>query len=271
MEKPEIEDLIVKEIAEAKLEFAEKLSSAKIEVAEKRLHFVLWFGSALVAIFGVLLPYFLTQRSSDRVDSAIQEMKNELSNYIQIAQNQTNVTAQRVDGQIGKIENKFDALAEKQQEQIDQSLLTINNKIDELSGLYLRKPKLECFIDGLSIKAVSILLSEKEPYQFIELRNTGDAAAINVRFKLYCDYPIATSYHSTYGRWNPMEVNDELTYKTGYANEEIYALIDPKDSINFEIAVEGRNLIPGEYQALLKIYYGQSEPERYTFKVIIGK
>lgn len=64
MEDKDIEQLIDKKIADAKL-----------EVAEKQITLVLKLGAALLVILGIALPLVLGFRSADRVDKAIDKME----------------------------------------------------------------------------------------------------------------------------------------------------------------------------------------------------
>lgn len=75
MEKQDIEDLIEKKILEAKLIQAE----ANELLAEKRLHFALWFGGAVLALFGVIVPLWPTNSATEKVDKTIQEMEKRFS------------------------------------------------------------------------------------------------------------------------------------------------------------------------------------------------
>jgi hypothetical protein len=52
-----------------------KIAEAKLVVAEKRLNYLLAIGAALFAIFGTIIPLFLTEQSSDRVDRSIETME----------------------------------------------------------------------------------------------------------------------------------------------------------------------------------------------------
>jgi hypothetical protein len=63
MDDKNIEKLIEKKILETKL-----------EIIEKRLHFVFALGAALLAIFGVLIPMWMTSQSTSKIDKAIATM-----------------------------------------------------------------------------------------------------------------------------------------------------------------------------------------------------
>ena len=64
MDKKEIEELIDKRILEAKL-----------AVTESRLNHVLVIAGALLAVFGIFVPIWLTNTSTDKTDKAIERME----------------------------------------------------------------------------------------------------------------------------------------------------------------------------------------------------
>jgi len=65
MTKEQIEDLIKKNIAEA-----------KFEISEARLRHLIWTGTALFALFGVVIPFWLSGVSTAKVDKSIEEMNS---------------------------------------------------------------------------------------------------------------------------------------------------------------------------------------------------
>ena len=52
-----------------------KICHTRLQCAEKRVNFLLWFGGALLAIFGVMVPMWITGSSTERVDKEIQSME----------------------------------------------------------------------------------------------------------------------------------------------------------------------------------------------------
>ena len=66
MEKSEFEKLV-----------DQKILKAKLSNAEQRIQFLLWFGGAIIAFFGVILPIWQTKISTEKVDKAIIEMRED--------------------------------------------------------------------------------------------------------------------------------------------------------------------------------------------------
>jgi len=64
MEREEVERIV-----------SEKINHIGLQYAEKRLNFLLWFGGALLGLFGVILPMWLTSSSTERVDKEILSME----------------------------------------------------------------------------------------------------------------------------------------------------------------------------------------------------
>src|SRR6185436_26935 len=123
MEKQEVEDLIEKRITETKL-----------VVTEIRLQSFTKIGGGLLALFGIIIPMWVTNRSADKVDTAVADMQRQFK---------------------------------------------------ELSGVQLRKPSLECLLDGKSLEGSVLNFSTDHRTFNIELRNSGDAPAGNIRVRLY--------------------------------------------------------------------------------------
>jgi gas vesicle protein len=280
MEKPEIEELIAKRVAEAKL-----------DVAEKRLQFVLKFGGALggglLVIFGVLIPIIMTERSSSRLDKAIQgmensvqEMKKDYKEYMQMAASQNTFSMSRLDKEIEGIKTDFRDLTQNQKETTNSSVAKIDNaikdmqdKFDELSGLQLRKPELECFVNGAKLDGSKIHLKTENSSQAFEIRNTGDAVARNVRLRLYLDKePGWVGNIQENGGWYSEWIktkSDELDFQYAYEPSDGYNSVDPKDSKIFLFGISSKDKTILQYQALLKIFYEQKEPKKYVFTIAI--
>lgn len=71
MDEQQIKDLIDRKVVEAKL-----------VVAEKRLQFLLWFGGAIIAVFGIFVPFWQIRDSTEKVDKAIQGMEKRVSELV---------------------------------------------------------------------------------------------------------------------------------------------------------------------------------------------
>ena len=62
-----------------KLLIDKKIAEAKLIIAEKRFNYLMAFGAALLTIFGIALPLFLTQTSTNRVNEAIERMDDKFN------------------------------------------------------------------------------------------------------------------------------------------------------------------------------------------------
>lgn len=87
--KSDVENLIERKIAEAKL-----------GIAESRLRFALWFGGAAIAVFGVFIPIFQVYTSSREVAAAIEKTEQ-----------RAHESSAKVDHAIEKMRQEFQRLA----------------------------------------------------------------------------------------------------------------------------------------------------------------
>jgi len=107
----DIENLVERRIAEAKL-----------AIAESRLHFALWFGGAAIAVFGVFIPMYQASNASREVASAIEK-----------SEKRTAEAVARVDDAINTIQQVAD-LRIKQfiEKSINPHLQKMDAKLDDL-------------------------------------------------------------------------------------------------------------------------------------------
>ena len=57
-----------------------KIADAKLTIADRRLNILLSIGAAFLAIFGILIPLFLSQQSESKVERAIEKMESDFNN-----------------------------------------------------------------------------------------------------------------------------------------------------------------------------------------------
>lgn len=258
MEKDEIKEFVDRKLAEAKL-----------EVAEKRLQFVMWVAGALVAIFGVFLPLWLTNRSSDKVDNALQQMRQESNQTSQGLRTDSRASAESLDKAM--LTNRADIRSERESQsrqlgntvaRVDNAIQDMQKQFKELAGAQIKKPVLELFVGGSSLEGAVLKLSPTHQTVTINIKNAGDASARNIRIRLYSN-STADCYY--FGSWRLLPVSDEPTYKCSFESYEIDP-IDPKESRPFNLPM-ANNIKPGNYSFLLKVFYEQTEPQRYSFTI----
>lgn len=250
MEEKDIERLIDKKVAEAKL-----------DISEKRLRLFLYFGSAALALFGVIIPLFSVDRLTTKVESALDKFDktaqqntqqvNQLSKDIGVTQKQQ--FDQLTDAQI----RAFTSSSSK----VDNAIAEMRKEFKELAGNQLRKPFLECYVNGKSLEGALLRVLPRTRDFDIQIKNVGDAPARNLQLKLYIQTDI-TDMIQFFGL--PMVPNDEPSYNMAFdlgliLNERI---INPGYSTNtrLHIALDKVAHIP----ALLKVFH-EGEPKKYTF------
>jgi len=61
---------------------SDKISNARLQIAENRINFLLRIGFASLVLFGILVPLWLTRASTERVDNAIQLMEKRFEEIV---------------------------------------------------------------------------------------------------------------------------------------------------------------------------------------------
>ena len=268
MYKNQIEELIDKKLAEAKL-----------EVAEKRLHYFIWLAGAALAIFGVVFPLWQSNRSADKVDSALLQMRQENAKTSEGIRADSRASAESLERTIPAIRADLRAEMDAQSRRLDLSANKVDNSIQdmhkqfkELAGTQLRKPSLECLTGGSSLEGKILKISPAHENIVINVKNSGDAPAKSIRIRLYTNLISESRYlggDST--QWSVLPSSDDPSYK--YAFETQVSSIDPKDLLTVDfilILSEYPNMKTGNYPALVKLFYEQPEPRKYSFTINIS-
>ena len=214
------------------------IAEARFDASEKRNSLILTFFGIVIVIFGAILPYVLTTR-------AIDEMKE---------------------------------------------------NFEKLASTQLRKPDIECFLGGnkLDGQTLTFASDKREVYDVI-LKNTGDAKAENIKMRMFfskereilgvinVDYPwVELTYEVPGTSPNPdyIQYSDEpgffvalgYIFSDGTNQSQRLSSLDATEEFPFRIS----NLNFQAYknkpiQALLKIYYGEPNPKRIPFNILISQ
>lgn len=215
-----------------------KILEAKLTIAEGRVRFLLYVGAAALTIFGIILPLLLTSQSTERVDKAIERMED---------------------------------------------------RFNELAGTQLRRPDLEGLIDGKALENTLLTYSKEDLCKIIAIKNTGDGTAENIQTRLYLDiekhFKDGTDpWPGEYGGyiWEILDIKDEPGFLEGFQYGGEVSFLDPKNSYtvpvcfgrSIHVTQDGKSWIrikraSFRTPALLKIYYGQPEPKRIPFTIVV--
>lgn len=261
MDKNHIEDLIDKKIAEAKL-----------EVSEKRLHFYMGVVGVALALFGVALPLWVTSRSSDKVDSALIQMRQEIAKTSEVIRADSRTSADSLERAVPAIRADLRAELEGHSRQLsgttakaDIAIHDMKQQFKELAGTQLRKPLLDCLLKGTNLEGEVLNFSPEHNKINIQVKNVGDAPAKNIKIILYssCDM-----IHGDDTHWSQLPLSDEPSYKYAFQPHTPQP-IDPKESRTIDLVVLMENAKSGSYPSLLKVYYEQPEPRKYSFTINI--
>lgn len=244
MEEKEIEYLIDKKIAESKL-----------EVSEKRNQFLLWFFGVLLTVFGVLIPFWWSNRSSDKVDEAISGMKREVKE-IQAQYEQKSIDNERT----------FKETVKEINSQQNSSLATISNNADktiketkeqvqELIGKQLAKPEIALLYSGKEVndKTIDITGLENWANKF-EIINKGKAAAKNLKLIIYLKQDSKLKNIP----WAKREVCEEKGFENSYLYSKKIEMIFPNDSYPLETNFSFGDITPPvKEEVLLRIFFDE--------------
>ena len=242
-----------------------KILGAKLEVAEKRFNFLIILFGAFLTIFGIIVPLWLTNTSSNEVDKAVEDMKTELK--YQVSNYDKNLVGfdEKFDKYLREFASSQSNYINSSSSKINEELQSLENRFKELAGNQLRKPNVICLLNGKSIENIFFTFNKSKSEYVLELRNIGDAPAKNTFMKLY----LKTEKNiSVYDYFQDQYFSDEENYNRSYSFSPGTISIDPKDSYPFRLNIMTEEIkesviIP----ALLKIYFEQPDPVKYNFSI----
>lgn len=238
-----------------------KISDAKLLSAEKRLGFTLAIGATLLTVFGIIIPLLLVFQSSNKVDSAIQRMEDRLTQL-------TDKLSNKVDASGQKMEERFTVLSEMSSNRIDSSTERMEERFKELAGKQLRRPKLDCFVDGKRLAGSSLIFDPKTIKRFVELKNLGDGTAEQVRIRLYINH-VDDALVRDLGNelWFRSEVNDRPDFEAMFVYGKESVMIPAQGSITLPWWMQGPESRKTNIKTrgLLKVFYGEPLPGEFPF------
>jgi len=250
-----------------------KIADAKLEIADKRMNLVLAIGGGILAVFGVFVPIMLTIQSSNRVDTAVQQMRDDINNLGRNQQMQTSASTEKAEKATQEVRDQFRELSQNQAREsgsaaarVEKAIQEMRSQFKELAGTQLRKPVLDCTVEGKALDGNLLTFSTKKNEYTFEVRNSGDAPARNIRLRLYLK--IDKPFPLFMGEWSELSYSDEPSYTRVFEISRL-ATIDPKDAgtVTIQFLTEEKRQIHSP--ALLKVFYEQPEPKKYTFSVLV--
>lgn len=263
MEEKEVEKLVEREVLKV-----------KVITQEKTIRFLLWFFGVLLTVFGVLIPLWWSNRSSDKVDEAISETKKEMKE-VQAQYEQKNIDN----------EKNFKETVREINSQQNSALTTISNNAEKtlketkeqaqsLIGQQLAKPIIKCLYKGEDINGKIITLSSPNWWSLnLELLNNGDAPTRNVKVVMYFKKESKIKAFSNGLHWMELGVGEEkeFTQSYGYQSNDLN-IIDAKYSTPITLDLQFDEEIKyAKDEVLLKVFFGQPEPARFAFFLEVKK
>jgi hypothetical protein len=224
----------------------------------------------------VFVPIWQTNKASDKVDNALNQMKQDIKSSSQDLRSDSRASSESLEKAMqtirADVRNDIDGqsrVVAGNAAKVDSSIQDMQKRFRELEGAHLRKPVLECLVGGQSLEGGILKLSPARSQVTFQVKNIGDAPARNIRIRLYSAYD---------GNCNellmlsPLLASDEPSYKCAYEDYVFHTLtIDPKETRTFEIETQPENPKIGTYPSLLKVFYEQPEPRKYSFTINISK
>jgi len=259
MEEKEINELIDKKVAEAKL-----------EVAEKRLNYFIIIAGAFLSIFGVLIPLLLSNSSNNRMDTAIEEMKTEINRTTERVDQQMRNAKEDFRSSIFDTKNEYSNIKLEQQalikdtrQQVNSSLSEYENKFNQLTKEALRKPRLVCLYGGKNITGQTLKFDKRNDNVLLKIKNEGDAPAKKIKIILYLKSEF--NIQPVYG-FDRSPHSDDAEFDESYEYTQYSSTLDPEESVMLSLSIFGEK-VNTTSSAMLKIYYEQPEPLKYLFNI----
>lgn len=251
MEEKEIERLIDKKVAEAKL-----------DVSEKIFRLVLYFGSAALALFGIAFPIWSVDKLTTKLENAIDKFDKTSQQTTQQFNQQSKESSIEQKLQYKELTEAQTKASDASSTKIDNAITEMRKEFKELAGAQLRKPNLECLFDGRTLQGATLRVSPKMRDFGIEIKNVGDAPTRNVQLKIYLKTDI-TDDNQFFGF--PRSNCDEQSYNIAYEINVRPSSINGgySTTVPIHIALDKVSNIP----ALLKVYQEEGDPKKYTFSI----
>ncbi len=253
MKEQDVNNLIEKRILETKL-----------QIIEKRFNYLLIITGALLTIFGVLIPLFVTNNSSQKIDKELENVRTELR--LISGKNQ-----EQLEKYSEVLNNSFEKFTENQTEyfssttkKIEQRAKNFEKRFNELADAQIKKPVLVCLYNGDEISNTTIYFTDKQKEAKINIKNIGDAIAKNITIGIYTN--IRKEYFDSWHIFDFYFFNNQPNYKYAYKfkHRENELHLDPQNGLYIPFTI-----LPHYNGAtipiILKVFYGQPEPKVYKF------
>jgi len=238
-----------------------KIADAKLEAADKRIHYIM--------VIGVILPIFLAIDSRNDSREKVKDAIASINQDFQKMELDEQSYESTIDQKITEYNESQSQLMKDNSAKIDYSIIRMQNQFKELAGTQLRKPMVECYYNGRPLEGSTITFKTSEIGRSIEMRNIGDGSIKSYRVKMYTTAKTSYGIYSDEVGWSRLESNDEPTYKNCYASDDIFHNIDPKESNELSFRISVTEAQKDEFDVLLKVFYEQPEPKIFSFKIIL--
>lgn len=248
MEEKEVEKLVEREVLKA-----------KVITQDKTIRFLLWFFGVLLTVFGVVIPLWWSNRSSDKVDEAISETKREMRE-VQTQYDQKNIYNERNFREtVREIISQQNSALTTISNNADKTLKETKEQVQTLIGRQLEKPEITVCFNGVEINGKTVDITGLNEWSTkFEFLNKGKAAAKNLKIVFYLKEGSKLQNISG-GLWHERVVSEVNEFSKAYTYSGKIDVIYPKDYYPIESNFYfGEQVKSVREEIMMKIFYDEA-------------
>lgn len=258
MEDKEIEKLVEREVLKT-----------KVITQDKTIHFLLWFFGVLLTVFGVLIPFWWSNRSEDKVDEAILEMKKDVKE-IQTQYEQKNIYNEKnFKESVKEIDSKQNSALTTISNNAEKTLTETKEQVQELLGKQLARPEIIVLYNGKDVNGRTLDITGLENWaNKFEIINKGKAVAKNLKLIFYFKQDSKIKNIS----WTKREFSEEKEFSLSYLYSKKIESIYPNDSFPMETNLSFGEIVPPvKEEVLIRVFSDEVVvPLRINFNIEIN-
>jgi len=249
MDEKNIQELIEKKVAEAKL-----------DIADKRFNYLSVLSGGLLAFFGIVIPIWQSNTSADKVDNAILTMNEQTKQLKEL----NDKYEQKMDLKLDNIQSKSESAFDETSNNLDKKFSEITAEIDLVIGKINKPADLEVKVGERKLNNYIFLykLNQNEGWYselpFITILNKGGKEVKNPVICVYTTHEFYDNHSGGYpeGTWQE-GVSELKEYRYKYIFrywKDALCDLYPGDAWSIKIPPMWSEL-NNTYWGKMKIYY----------------
>jgi hypothetical protein len=154
---------------------------------------------------------------------------------------------------------------------IDQAIQRMDQQFAQLAGKQLRKPKIECTVDGKDLLNSTVVCDVTAPRKFLKIYNAGDGTADFVKMRLFVkskDEAVKMAFSCA--EWGDDNVSIDPEYQSVFLYRHQFDRLAAQDFVSIPLVscqpqegpTSGTKVV-----ALMKLSFGEAEPKQIPFTV----